>query len=109
MDLKVILKEILAAHQIWLDTEGREGTQANLKDADLEGASLSVADLMRANLRRANLRNADFWMADMKDTVLQGTDLQGANLSDVTNLTQNQINSAITNEKTVLPAGLKRS
>jgi uncharacterized protein YjbI with pentapeptide repeats len=105
MDLKVILKEILAAHQKWLDTEGREGTQ----DADLEGASLSVADLMRANLRRANLRNADFWMADMKDTVLQGTDLQGANLSDVTNLTQNQINSAITNEKTVLPAGLKRS
>jgi uncharacterized protein YjbI with pentapeptide repeats len=55
------------------------------------------------------MRNADFWMADMKDTVLQGTDLQGANLSDVTNLTQNQINSAITNEKTVLPAGLKRS
>jgi len=48
-------------------------------------------------------------MADMKDTVLQGTDLQGANLADVTNLTQNQINSAITNEKTVLPSGLKRS
>ena len=123
MDVKVILKEILAAHQKWLETEGREGTQANLKnamlqeadlhganlqDADLEGAKMSVADLMRTNLRRANMKNVDLWMADMKDAVLQGTDLQGANLSDVTNLTQTQISSAITNEKTVLPAGLKR-
>jgi uncharacterized protein YjbI with pentapeptide repeats len=124
MDLKVILKEILVAHQKWLDSDGREGTQinmlnahlqeadlhdANLQDANLEGARLSVADLMRANLRRANLKNADFWMADMKDTVLQGTDLQGANLADVTNLTQNQISAAITDDRTVLPAGIKRN
>ena len=81
---------------------------ANLQDADLEGAKLSVADLMRTNLRRANLRNADFWMADMKDTILQGADLQGANLAEVTSLTQKQINSAITNDKTILPAGLRR-
>ena len=59
-----------------------------------------MADLMKANLRRANLRNADFWMADMKDTILQGTDLQGANLSDVTNLTQKQVDSAITSDST---------
>jgi uncharacterized protein YjbI with pentapeptide repeats len=63
---------------------------------------------MKANLRRANLRNADFWMADMKDAILQGADLQGANLSEVTNLTQLQVDSAITNDTTVLPAGLRR-
>jgi uncharacterized protein YjbI with pentapeptide repeats len=124
VDLKVILKEVLASHEKWITTEGREGTRlsvrnallqeadlhdANLQDADLEGAKLSVADLMRANLRRANLRNADFWMADMKDANLQDADLQGANLSDVTNLTQKQIDSAITNDTTVLPAGLRHN
>jgi len=123
VDLKVILKEVLAMHEKWITTEGKEGLRlsmrnaalqeadlhgANLQDADLEGARLSVADLMQANLRRANLRNADFWMADMKDAILQGADLQGANLTDVTNLTQTQIDSAITSDATVLPAGLRR-
>lgn len=123
MDLKVVLKEVLAMHEKWVTTQGKEGTRlsvrnavlqeadlhgANLQDAELEGARLSVADLMQANLRRANLRNADFWMADMKDAILQGADLQGANLSDVTNLTQKQIDSAIISSSTVLPAGLRR-
>ena len=124
VDLKVILKEVLAMHDKWITTEGREGTRlsirnavlqeadlhdANLQDAELEGANLSVADLMRANLRRANLRNADFWMADLKDAILQGADLQGANLTAATNVTQKQIDSAITSDTTVLPAGLRRN
>jgi uncharacterized protein YjbI with pentapeptide repeats len=124
VDLKVILKEVLALHEKWISTEGKEGARlsmrnaglqeadlhgANLQDADLEGARLSVADLMEANLRRANLRNADFWMADLKDAILQGADLQGANLSDVTNLTQTQVDSAITNATTILPAGLRHN
>jgi len=124
VELKVILKEVLAMHDKWINTEGKEGTRlsvskavlqecdlhdANLQDADLEGANLSVADLMRANLRRANLRNADFWMADLKDANLQGADLQGANLSAATNVTQTQIDSAITSESTILPPGLRRN
>jgi uncharacterized protein YjbI with pentapeptide repeats len=122
MDLKVFLKEILVAHQKWVDTEGREGRRAslrnavlqeadlhdaNLQSADMEGANLSVADLMRANLRCANLKRVDFWMADMKDANLQGAELQGANLSEVTNLTQKQIDSAITDVSTVLPSGIQ--
>jgi len=122
VELKVILKEVLELHGKWLSTEGKEGTRlslknavfqevdlhdANLQEAELEGANFSVADLMRTNLRRANLRNADFWMADLKDTDLQGADLQGANFTDATNLTQKQIDSAITNSTTVLPAGLR--
>jgi len=123
VELKVVLKEVIALHEKWVSSEGKEGTRlslhnaplqeadlhdVNLQDADLKGAKLSVADLMRANLRRANLREADFWMADMKDANLQGADLQGANLSEVTNLTQKQIDSAITDSNTVLPAGLRR-
>src|SRR5262245_53130310 len=124
MDIKTVLKEVLAAHQKWVQSEGREGKRAelrnallqeadlhdaNLQEADLEGARLSVADLMRTNLRRANLKNADLWMADMKDANLQGTELQGANLADVTSLTQRQIDAAITDERTILPAGLRRA
>jgi uncharacterized protein YjbI with pentapeptide repeats len=123
VELKVILKEVLAMHDKWINTEGKQGTRlsiknailqeadlhdANLQDAELEGANFSVADLMRANLRRANLRNADFWMADLKDTNFQGADLQGANFTEATNLTQKQIDSAITSPTTVLPAGLRR-
>ena len=123
MEIRVILKELLAAHLKWIETDGKEGTRANLRkatlqeadlhgvnlqSADMEGAHLSVADLMEANLSRANLRGADFWMADMKDTNLSEAELHGANLSDVTNLTQKQIDSAITDPTTVLPAGLQR-
>jgi uncharacterized protein YjbI with pentapeptide repeats len=123
VELKVILKEVIALHEKWVASEGKEGTRlslhnaplqeadlhdVNLQDADLKGAKLSVADLMRANLRRANLKEADFWMADLKDANLQGADLQGANLSEVTNLTQKQVDSAITDSNTVLPAGLRR-
>lgn len=123
VELKLILKEVIALHGKWVESEGKEGTRlilhhaplqeadlhdVNLQDADLTSAKLSVADLMRANLRRANLRDADFWMADMKNANLEGADLQGANLSEVTNLTQTQIDSAITDSRTVLPAGLRR-
>jgi uncharacterized protein YjbI with pentapeptide repeats len=123
VDLRVVLKEVLAAHRTWLETAGKQGNkadlrrallqeadlhEANLQEADLEGAFLSVADLMRTNLQGANLRNVDFWMADMKDTLLAGAHLEGANLADVTNLTQQQIDSAVTDERTVLPAGLHR-
>jgi len=118
------LKKILTAHQKWVETNGKEGERAdlrnailqeadlhgaNLQGADMEKAKLSVADLMETNLRLANLRGADLWMADLKDANIQGTELQGANLGEATNLTQKQIDTAITDDKTVLPVGLKRS
>jgi len=61
MDIKTVLKEVLVAHEKWVQSEGREGKRAelrnallqeadlhnaNLQEADLEGARLSVADLM---------------------------------------------------------------
>ena len=117
------LQKILADHKRWVESDGKEGERANLRKAilqeadlhevnlqgaDLEDAHLSVADLMGTNLRLANLKRADFWMADMKNTILQGAELQGANLSDVTNLTQIQIDSAIIDDATILPKGIHR-
>ena len=116
------MDELLKDHQKWLESEGREGKRAdlrnailqeadlhdlNLQGADMQNARLSVADLMGANLRLANLRGADFWMADMKNTQLEGAELQGANLCDVTNLTREQVASAIIDDTTVLPPGLR--
>jgi uncharacterized protein YjbI with pentapeptide repeats len=45
-------------------------------------------------------------MSDMKDTILDGTDLRGANLSEVTNLTRDQIGKAIVDDGTRLPDDL---
>lgn len=65
------LREILAAHSVWVRGEG--GTRANLRDADLRDADLSGADLSGAYLTRANLR-----VADLSGACLTGADLTGA-------------------------------
>jgi uncharacterized protein YjbI with pentapeptide repeats len=116
------IDELLSEHQKWVESGGKEGKRAdmrnailqeanlhavNLQGADMENAKLSVADLMGANLRLANMRGADLWMADLKDANLQGAELQGANLAEVTNLTRKQLDSAITDETTILPSGLR--
>ncbi len=69
---------------------------------DLIGAKLIRADLSGAILRRANLMGADLIRAN-----LRGANLRGAILSWTMNLTQEQIDSAITNEDTKLPDDLK--
>ena len=49
------LKTILFKHKTWLETNGRDGEQANLKDCHLKGAVLLGADLRKANLEGAYL------------------------------------------------------
>ena len=65
------LKEVLADHVKWLNSDG--GSRA-----DLRGAVLSDADLSRAVLSRADLRGADLSDADLSDADLRGADLSGA-------------------------------
>jgi uncharacterized protein YjbI with pentapeptide repeats len=117
----ILIKDVLVSHGEWLASDGSRGERAelkgailqqadlhdaNLERADLSGVRLSVADLMCANLKGADLRGADLWMSDFKDTNLEGADLRGANLSEVTNLTRQQIASAITDDETLLPSEL---
>lgn len=114
----ILIRDVLASHREWLESDGARGERAelrnailqqadlhdaNLERADLGGVRLSVADLMRTNLKGADLRGADLWMSDMKDTILDGADLRGANLSEVTRLTRAQLATAITDETTRLP------
>lgn len=70
---------------------------------DLSGASLASADLTNARLGKARLGAADFL-----DATLDGTDLRGTDLSEVEGLTREQIESAITDENTILPDYLKK-
>lgn len=74
------LNEILAAHKLWMDTDGANGVYANLRGADLHGANLSGADLRCADLRGAALYGADLIDADLRCANLRGAALGGADL-----------------------------
>ena len=53
------LKEVLEAHQKWLDDE-EGGEKANLSEADLSGADLSGANLSGADLSKAYTRLLEY-------------------------------------------------
>ncbi len=55
------LKQVLAAHKKWLETQGKQG-----KRADLRGANLQEAYLVEANLEEAYLSNANLQKADVR-------------------------------------------
>ena len=80
---KYTLNKILKKHQIWLDTNTKNGERANLSFSDLIGADLRRADLRRADLRGADLRDADLSCADLREADLSYADLREANLSGV--------------------------
>jgi uncharacterized protein YjbI with pentapeptide repeats len=82
---------------------------ADLIRADLSGADLNGADLIEANLNGAYLIRADLIRANLSGADLSGAYLRETKLSLSVNLTQAQIDSAITDELTELPDGLRRS
>jgi uncharacterized protein YjbI with pentapeptide repeats len=115
------LKQILAAHQKWIESDGKEGNQAdlikanlekadlfqaNLQEADLMGANLQGADLLVANLQKANLAGAQLQGANLNGANLRGAELKHTNLEGAESLTQEQLDEACGDEKTKLPPGL---
>jgi uncharacterized protein YjbI with pentapeptide repeats len=77
-----------------LDIHGAYLRRTDFSDANLEGANLSGANFTDAILRGVNLKNA----------ILKGTILRGADLTDAKNLTRAQIETAIIDDRTKLPA-----
>jgi hypothetical protein len=61
------LQEILDKHKLWLETSGKEGERANLKDANLQGANLQGADLRGTSLDSKNTEGIKNWH-DPKDS-----------------------------------------
>ena len=76
------LKDILEAHDLWVQSDRKQGRRADLDGADLQGADLQDADLEGAYLFGANLREANLQGANLQDAYLREADLQGANLQD---------------------------
>jgi len=74
------LKDILDQHRLWLESDGKQGKLANLRDANLQGAYLRDANLQGAYLRGTNLHGADIRGANLRYADLRVADLQGANL-----------------------------
>ena len=66
----------------------------DFQDASLIGASLDAAVLSGVNLASANLTNADFSNAEFKEVNIENAILDNTNLTNVTGLTQQQLNSA---------------
>jgi uncharacterized protein YjbI with pentapeptide repeats len=102
------------------DLWGANLTEAKLEEANLEGAFLAYAILARANLWDTNLREANLWNANLEDADLWKADLTGAslisailektilkeaNLTNVEELTEKQLASALLC-KTTLPTNV---
>ncbi|MGV7220746.1 MAG: pentapeptide repeat-containing protein [Nitrospinales bacterium] len=80
----------------------------NLRGAKLIRSYLMGANLMGANLSEANLTGANLWgaklnHADLRGAKLVGTCLQSADLTQVKNLTANQLSQAIIDSNTIIP------
>jgi uncharacterized protein YjbI with pentapeptide repeats len=103
------------------DLRGADLRGANLRAANLQGAHLEYVYLERASLIKAVLKEANADYAKLEEANLKGANLegarfsnanlekanlQGANLTDAKGLTQEQVDSAIGDERTMLPAGL---
>jgi uncharacterized protein YjbI with pentapeptide repeats len=72
------LDEILSEHEIWVDTDKRRGTQA-----DLTGVYLRGQDLRGRNLQQAIFKSADLEGATLRGSDLSGTDFRSATLIGV--------------------------
>lgn len=92
------LKQVLAAHRLWLESDAKEGEQADLRDAWLPEAYLVDADLRQADLENAYLLNADLTGADLRDA-----NLRGATLSPVKGLQVQQLAGADLTDAEVEP------
>jgi hypothetical protein len=92
---------------------GAKLIEANLTNANLQHARIRTTNLRESNLRNANLREADLREssflaadlsgADLRNCLLLHARLEGANLARAGGLTPEQLESAHTDENTVLP------
>ena len=75
------LAQILEAHRKWVESQGKQGKQADLSRANLRGANLENACLVRANLREADLSRANLRGANLENACLVRANLREADLS----------------------------
>jgi uncharacterized protein YjbI with pentapeptide repeats len=72
------LEKILDDHEIWLATEGEEGTNAELMGYDLKEANFSGRKLRKIFVESSDLRGQKFIDFDLKETLFLEVNFQGA-------------------------------
>jgi uncharacterized protein YjbI with pentapeptide repeats len=97
------LKQILEDHEKWLESDGKEGKQADLNRTDLQGVNLSKANLQNANLKEANLQETYLSEANLQEAHLYKANLQKAELSEA------NLQKAFLWRANLLEAGLKEA
>lgn len=85
------------------DFRGKELMGAEFKEASLVNTDFTGAYLIAANCRMADFSKANFLGADLRDA-----DISGADLAHSFFLAQNQVNAAIGDSRTKLPAHINR-
>ncbi|MFO1123886.1 MAG: pentapeptide repeat-containing protein [Methylocystis sp.] len=85
-------------------TERRDTFKIDLSGAFIRRTDLSNANLKGANLSGADCANVNFRGANLQDAILDGTNLRGADLTGARNLTRSQLQRAIIDDQTILPA-----
>ena len=116
---------LLNVNNPMVDLSGADLREADLNRSNLPRSSLCGVRLRGANLSRATLSGSDLSGSDLRDssngklvrtnltranllrTNLSNTDLRGVDLRRAKNLTQEQIEQALGDERTQLPIGLR--
>lgn len=89
------------------DSDRVKSSPIDLSGVFLRRTNLSGANLSWANLSRADFSNADFRGANFEGANIDGTILHGADLTDVRNLTAEQLARARIDDRTKLPHDLQ--
>ncbi len=74
-------EKILAQHELWFKSKGKQGERANLSSTDFSYQDLRNRILVEADLRNSNLESANLGSADLRGASLQDCKLTRANLS----------------------------
>lgn len=98
-ELQMPIADILESHSRWAESDGREGTPADLTNMDLRALksltnrALTALIAPRAILYGLNLEGASLQGSNLAGTDLRGAKLSGADLRGV-NLTGAKLNNA---------------
>lgn len=90
-----LLADALALHKIWLESDGQQGSRADLSDEKFVGNVLCDMNFEPADLRRADFSSADLRNADLNEALSASTDPRGADFSgaDLTGISMRNCNA----------------
>ena len=112
------LKHILENHSVWINTDEKEGKQANLAGYNLRGIVLLGENLKKANFKGAYLygaylKNSNFEKANLSDANLRGANLRWVNLQEAnlsgSNLMRADLHESNLKETNLFGTNLKMS